>query len=61
MPIPFDKFRLLNGPKKEVDNLSYTKILHVRVDDNPEVIVAPQQRVEIPDGVVIEFEVEAIS
>jgi hypothetical protein len=54
MPMPFERFRLLNGTKKEVENISFKRPLVVRVDDRTEVIIAPGQKIEIPDGMVID-------
>jgi hypothetical protein len=60
MPIPFERFRLLNGSKKEVENVSFQRALFVRVDGQTEVIVPPGERIEIPDGYEIDITAEEI-
>jgi hypothetical protein len=60
MPIPFERFRLLNGTKKEVENISFQRHLKVKVDDQPEIIVPPGQKIEIPDGMIIDILAEEI-
>ena len=58
MPSHFDRFRFLNGTNKEVENVSYRSPLKVRVDDHPEIIVNPGEKVEVPEGAVMEVESE---
>lgn len=60
MPIPFERFRLLNGTRKEIENVDYQRALRVRVDDHPEVMVPPGAKVEIPEGAVVEVEAEEV-
>lgn len=60
MPIPFERFRLLNGSKKEIENVGFQRPLRVKVDEHPEVVIPPGQKVEIPDGATIEVMAEEI-
>jgi hypothetical protein len=60
MPIPFERFRFLNGTRKEVENVDYQRPLRVRVDDHPEIVVPPGEKAEIPEGAVVEVIAEEV-
>lgn len=60
MPIPFEKFRFLNGTKKKIENSTFQRPLRVRVDDHPEIVVHPGMQEEIPEGAVVEVEAEEL-
>ena len=58
MPIPFERFRLLNGSERRIENVDYQRALRVKVDEHPEVLVPPGESAVIPDGVVTEVTAE---
>lgn len=60
MPIPFERFRLLNETDRKVENVDYQRALRVKVDEHPEVVVPPGQTVSIPEGVIIEVTAEEV-
>lgn len=60
MPTPFARFRFLNGTRKEIENVEYEGHLRVKVDDHPEVIVPPGEKMEVPEGAVMEIVAEDI-
>lgn len=60
MPIPFERFRFLNGAEKRIENVDYVRPLRVRVDDKPEIVVLPGETVVVPDGGVIEVVAEGV-
>lgn len=60
MPMPFERFRLLNETTKKIENVSYQRPLRVQVDDHPMVLVNPGEKVEIPEGAVVEVTAEEV-
>lgn len=60
MPIPFERFRLLNERPKRIENVTFQRPLKVKVDDHPEVIVPPGEMAEIPEGAEIVVEAEEV-
>jgi len=58
MPIPFDRFRLLNEPTKRLRNES-RYMGHVKVDEeDPGIELAPGQEVELPPSPEVILDIE---
>jgi hypothetical protein len=60
MPSHFGRFRILNGDRKELENVEFEGHLRVTVDEQPEIIVPPGEKREVPEGAVTEIVAEEL-